>query len=137
MAKSFILISIIVAVLIFAAVFPLIKNSVDTGRHSYACSDSVFSTACTDTSKCTNQTYVCNDTGTPIRNVSLNLCTNASGVSVVNSTPYNGCDVVSYNIAANDYGWGTAEYVVLGLVTYFAIFGFILLGLGLTRKGAV
>lgn len=68
----------------------------------------------------------CDDSATPILNTSLSLCTNASGVGVVNATP-------------SESGLTATEETMMGLTVMFFILGLVFIVLnktGVVKSGS-
>jgi hypothetical protein len=113
---------IIMALTILYGLMTQVRNM----QHDYIC-PSDFSIQCTDLSVCTNQSSVCATPAYSIYNASFDLCTNSSGVGVINESPSAGCSLEDYSTSATDSGLRPGDYALLSLMTLIFLAGIVMI----------
>jgi hypothetical protein len=146
--KSLAVIGIIFFVAILVAIVPFVRNNIAASEDVRACSDAAHPYECLDNDDglinwCSNEsdgTVHCLDAALPIYNVTEELCTNASGVHVVNDTATSVCDSIGWAdgiVPYENMGISTTEGTLLGLVVLLLICGCIYavaMKMGLMKK---
>lgn len=115
------IIGMIVFIILLLALFPFIKSTISNSRNEYYCTDSDYKVQSADLQLCTNASYACLNAAKPILDPVYNLCTNASGVGVVNATPTSGFLV--YNESSDYYGPSPMEFSLAALIGVVIIVG--------------
>lgn len=108
-------IGVLVLIVILTVFVPVITDMVSTADNQYECT-SPYSIQCTDIKFCTNETAVCGNATAPIHNVTVGLCTNASGVGIWNLSTTAGCDTTGWYISATDVGLSVVEVALFGVL---------------------
>ena len=116
---------ILVGIVVLVSLVPVISTLIGQADNQYEC-NAPFDIQCSAT-RCSNQSYVCNMTIAPLTifNTSTTLCTNRSGVGIVNETPISGCLVTGYHQVAEDVGLNAGEVSLLYLVLLFLVLGLV------------
>lgn len=127
--------SAIIGILVFIALLvvfvPVISEQVAVGDDQRSCTDPLYPNRCLDLDDghinwCSNETGIKCYAPTPIYNTSEGLCTNASGVHIVNDTAISTCDSIGWAdgiIPYEDVGLNPTEVGLLGLIILFLIIG--------------
>lgn len=130
---SDIVIGALIFVALIATLVPVMTSSIHEATVAQrSCLDDAHPYECLDNddgllnwcSNVTSTSLLCLNTSVPILNVSTSLCTNASGVRVINSTPISGCDSTGYAAGIGPYtntGLSTTEATLLGLTVLFLV----------------
>jgi len=113
-------IGIIVSILLLCVFAPFISNMISNADNIYECQDTTYPVISRNQLLCTNVSYACLNALLPIY-VAPNLCTNTSGVGVVNATATSGFLV--YNETSTDVGMSGAESTILRLTIIFLVLG--------------
>lgn len=128
----------IIGILVFIALLvvfaPVIADHIAVADDQRMCTDPVYSNECYDLDDgllnwCSNETdgtVHCLDADIPVYNVSTGLCTNTSGVHVINGSATSVCDSIGWadGIAAyEDTGLNTTETALLGLIILLLVVG--------------
>lgn len=129
-----IIIGIIILIIMVTAFAPVISENIASADDQRSCTDPGFPNQCLDNDDglvnwCSNEsdgTTHCIDPDIPIYNTSTQLCTNASGVGVVNGSPTSVCDSIGWAdgiIPYEDTGLNPMEVTLMGLIVLFLIIG--------------
>jgi hypothetical protein len=132
--KVIAVIGIIFFVAMLVAIAPLIKNNIAASEDVRACSDAAHPYECLDNDDglinwCSNEsdgTVHCMNASLPIYNTTTQLCTNASGVHVVNGSATSVCDSFGWSegiVAYENKGLSTTEGTLLSMVVLLLICG--------------
>ncbi len=115
------LVSGLVFVFLGLVLIPVLVGVINSADNTYTCDTAGFGVNCTDKTKCANETSVCVLlAATPILNTTYDLCTNASGVTVLNATPNTGCNISAYRIDATDTGLTAWQSLILKITIALA-----------------
>ena len=128
------IIGVVIFLALLVAFVPAITDNIANADDQRACTTAGFEFECLDNDDgmlnwCSNETdgtLHCTNAALPIFNVSTQLCTNASGVGVVNGTPTSVCDSTGWAagiVAYEDVGLSPIETTMLGLVILFLVLG--------------
>lgn len=126
---------ILVGIVVLVSLVPVISTLIGQADDQRACSSDTHPYECIDLDDglinwCSNETA----TGLhcvaprPIYNVTTQLCTNASGVGVTNSTQITSCDSNYWSagiVAYDDSGLNAGEVSLLYLVLLFLVLGLV------------
>jgi hypothetical protein len=113
------IIGIIVAIALLSAFAPIVADLIYEADNNYQCQNSAYQVMSRDQLLCTNASYVCT-TALPVF-VPPNLCTNASGVAIVNATATSGFSI--YNESSTDIGISGTESSMMSLIMLFVVLG--------------
>lgn len=130
--KPELIIGVVVFIILIAAFAPVIYENVAVANDQRACTNEAYPYECLDNDDgllnwCSNETdgtLRCLNASIPILNVSTSLCTNASGVRVVNASAISVCDSTGWAdgiVAYEDVGLTPVETTLLGLVALFIV----------------
>ena len=127
-------IGILVSVILLAIFAPMISNMISNADDVRVCTTAGFENECLDLDDglinwCSNETdgtTHCTDPKLLIYNVSTSLCTNASGVRVVNGSATSVCDSIGWEAGImpySDAGLNVIETTILRLAVLFLVLG--------------
>lgn len=142
------IIGLVIAIIVLISIVPIIATFIKQSDDQRACTDPEHPYECLDLDDglinwCSNEsdgTVHCIDPDLPIYNVTTQLCTNASGVKVINATPTSVCDSFNWAdgiVPYEDVGLTTTETTLLDLIILVlvlsVVIGFVI-GSGILKK---
>lgn len=118
MEKSHLIAGALMFVILVTVASAVISDSLSAANNSYTCL-APYTRQSADLLICTNESDGCYNPLQPIFNTTYQLCTNASGVGVVNSSRISGFSET--NVSATFTGPSAVETGLLGLIVLFLV----------------
>ena len=110
---------IVVTIALIFAFIPFIKGSISNAQNAYECVNPPYTIQSANLLLCTNASYACLNPALPV--LAAPLCTNESGVHVVNESATSGYSV--YNESAAYYGPTPVEMTLSGIIVLAFVIG--------------